>query len=228
MKFNMLGNANRTGPVRLSDAYSSLVGGASQGVAASQKALYNAYNSLNSRVGNIQFISGDYSRAGLLQAFPNQGLTPIIHMGRLTDGPHTTSVGMTLFAKNDYSTYGSMIRFSDGQTPTYCAYTNGTWSGWRAFFDTANPLYTTREVKVYGDGGNQTGLVYRYVALPVVSGYSPVGTLGWRCSGAAQFGINMFDCFIDIATNRAALNYKGSIKSTTAFASIFILYIRNS
>lgn len=48
MKFNMLGNANRTGPVRLSDAYSSLVGGASQGVAASQKALYNAYNSLNS------------------------------------------------------------------------------------------------------------------------------------------------------------------------------------
>lgn len=49
MKFNMLGDANHAGPVRLSDVYSSQVGDASQGVAASQKALYDAYNSLNSR-----------------------------------------------------------------------------------------------------------------------------------------------------------------------------------
>lgn len=48
MKFNMLGDANHAGPVRLSDVYNSQVGDASQGVAASQKALYDAYNSLNS------------------------------------------------------------------------------------------------------------------------------------------------------------------------------------
>ena len=49
MKFNMLGDANHAGPVRLSDVYSSAVGSAKDGVAASQRALYDAYNSLNSR-----------------------------------------------------------------------------------------------------------------------------------------------------------------------------------
>lgn len=50
MKFQMLGDANKAGPVRLSDVYDSEVGGASTGIAASQKALYDAYNSLNSRI----------------------------------------------------------------------------------------------------------------------------------------------------------------------------------
>lgn len=50
MKFQMLGDANKAGPVRLSDVYDSEVGGASTGIAASQKALYDAYNSLNSRL----------------------------------------------------------------------------------------------------------------------------------------------------------------------------------
>lgn len=48
MKFQMLGDANHAGPVRLSDVYSSQVGDASTGIAASQKALYDAYSSLNS------------------------------------------------------------------------------------------------------------------------------------------------------------------------------------
>lgn len=48
MRFNMLGDANDPGPVRLSDVYSSAVGDASSGIAASQKALYDAYSSLNS------------------------------------------------------------------------------------------------------------------------------------------------------------------------------------
>ena len=50
MRFNMLGNANHAGPVRLSDTYDKAVGGAQTGIAASQKALYDAYNSLNSRI----------------------------------------------------------------------------------------------------------------------------------------------------------------------------------
>lgn len=50
MKYSMLGDANNPGPVRLSDVYDSDVGGASAGVAASQKALYEAYNSLNSSI----------------------------------------------------------------------------------------------------------------------------------------------------------------------------------
>ena len=48
MKFQMLGSADKPGPVRLSDVYNSQVGDASMGIAASQKALYDAYNSLNS------------------------------------------------------------------------------------------------------------------------------------------------------------------------------------
>lgn len=53
MKFNMLGDANHAGPVRLSDVYSSAVGDASTGIAASQKALYDAYSSLNSRITTV-------------------------------------------------------------------------------------------------------------------------------------------------------------------------------
>lgn len=50
MRFTMLGSDHHPGPVLLSDDYSSVVGNAKQGVAASQKALYDAYNSLNSRI----------------------------------------------------------------------------------------------------------------------------------------------------------------------------------
>lgn len=53
MKFQMLGSADKPGPVRLSDVYSSQVGDASTGIAASQKALYDAYNSLNSSISNL-------------------------------------------------------------------------------------------------------------------------------------------------------------------------------
>lgn len=53
MKFNMLGDANHAGPVRLSDVYSSAVGSAKDGVAASQRALYDAYNSLNSSLYSL-------------------------------------------------------------------------------------------------------------------------------------------------------------------------------
>ena len=50
MKFQMLGTTDKAGPVRLSDVYNSEVGGAETGIAASQKALYDAYSSLNSRM----------------------------------------------------------------------------------------------------------------------------------------------------------------------------------
>ena len=44
----MRGDAYHAGPVMLSDVYTSAVGSAKDGVAASQRALYDAYNSLNS------------------------------------------------------------------------------------------------------------------------------------------------------------------------------------
>lgn len=46
MRFTMLGSNLQPGPVTLSDDYSKVVGNAKQGVAASQKALYDVYNSL--------------------------------------------------------------------------------------------------------------------------------------------------------------------------------------
>ena len=53
MIYNMKGDVNHAGPVRLSDVYSSAVGSAKDGVAASQRALYDAYNSLNSRISMV-------------------------------------------------------------------------------------------------------------------------------------------------------------------------------
>ena len=50
MIYNMRGDTYHAGPVMLSDVYTSAVGSAKDGVAASQRALYEAYNSLNSSV----------------------------------------------------------------------------------------------------------------------------------------------------------------------------------
>ena len=50
MIYNMRGDTYHAGPVVLSDVYTSAVGSAKDGVAASQRALYDAYNSLNSSI----------------------------------------------------------------------------------------------------------------------------------------------------------------------------------
>ena len=76
MRFNMLGDANHAGPVRLSDTYDKEVGGAQTGIAASQKALYDAYNSLNSskasssRVTTLeQKLSGNITCVGFVDKY---------------------------------------------------------------------------------------------------------------------------------------------------------------
>ena len=86
-------------------------------------------------------------------------------------------------------------------------------------------LYTRRDVKIYGDGGTSTGLVYRNAVCPTVTNYTPVGLAGWSCSGASEFGLNMFDIYID--NGRAYVNYKGSI-SASAYINVRVLYIRTS
>ena len=53
MIYNMRGDTYHAAPVMLSDVYTSAVGSAKDGVAASQRALYDAYNSLNSRILEI-------------------------------------------------------------------------------------------------------------------------------------------------------------------------------
>ena len=87
MKFTMLGSANHAGPVRLSDTYSSSVGAAADGIAASQKALYDAYTSLNSRMilvnskipnpltlnSGVLMVSGDYSNYFLVSYYVQFG-----------------------------------------------------------------------------------------------------------------------------------------------------------
>lgn len=62
----MRGDAYHAGPVMLSDVYTSAVGSAKDGVAASQRALYDAYNSLNSStfkytstVSDLDLVTGD-------------------------------------------------------------------------------------------------------------------------------------------------------------------------
>ena len=52
MRFNMLGDTNEAGPVRLSDVYNSSVGGAAAGIAASQKALYDVYSTMSAKIIN--------------------------------------------------------------------------------------------------------------------------------------------------------------------------------
>ena len=58
MIYNMRGDTYHAGPVMLSDVYTSAVGSAKDGVAASQRALYDAYNSLNSSKLNKSDFTG--------------------------------------------------------------------------------------------------------------------------------------------------------------------------
>lgn len=109
MKYSMLGDANNAGPVRLSDVYDSNVGGASAGVAASQKALYEAYNSLNSSIPVIKI--AEYSKTISFSGQTNQ----LIHQVSSGSGWYGLSILVT-----SYNGTNSIITpFMTGQGAVY-------------------------------------------------------------------------------------------------------------
>lgn len=86
-------------------------------------------------------------------------------------------------------------------------------------------MFQKRSVRLYGDGEAKTGAVYHRGNAPSISGYTPVGVVGYMCAGVIEFGLNMFDCYCT-TDGIVAISTKGSINSSASIL-VEILYIRN-
>jgi len=86
-------------------------------------------------------------------------------------------------------------------------------------------MFQKRRVTLHGDGESKTGFVYHYGNAPSISGYTPVGIVGYNCGGGSAFGLNMFDCYCN-PEGRFAINTQGSIGSSLSI-DVEILYLRN-
>ena len=94
MIYNMRGDTYHAGPVLLSDVYTQSVGHAKDGIAASQGALYDAYNSLNSSISNLNSkISKSYPNTTLYKA----GHVITINITEPSSVTHTKGQWNTLF-----------------------------------------------------------------------------------------------------------------------------------
>ena len=126
MKYNMLGDANYAGPVRLSDTYDSEVGDASTGIAASQKALYDAYNSLNSRLflqkKSLSLVSGHFGTVYTNRTYRIGNIVFVHLLVRVTTGFKSGDT----FATLPYPNIDGRVDFSvellhgDGISDLYC------------------------------------------------------------------------------------------------------------
>ena len=206
MKFQMLGSADKPGPVRLSDVYNSQVGDASMGIAASQKALYDAYSSLNSRISiDTVTLNPNYGIADC-----NDPPSVISRYGGSTlNSPYkkglTTSANGLLITTSIYTPYNytKQIAIADSGAYIYERYKVGTetysdWTGLRAagIYDTGHSAYQSslnqliHTERQYGadSGGvaainidrinNPNGYIYRVITGTSMSGTSPSSTIG--------------------------------------------------
>lgn len=117
------------GHTKLSDTYTSSVGDASSGVAASQKALFDAYSTLNSNIANSD-IEGIFNYLGLeLIIYHKLGICYLHSSGRLTQAfpKEWTTIGE--ISNINYKGYGHLAANTSGKIIKF-AYINGTLSAY--------------------------------------------------------------------------------------------------
>ena len=130
MKYNVLGDTNHAGYVRLSDVYASAVGSAKDGIAASQRALYDAYNSITTGlidkiypVGSIYLSVNNVSPAtfigGTWTALSNGYILKLI----------TSGTGGAENATSNTGTNNGNTGAASGSTANSAAFDSGAASG---------------------------------------------------------------------------------------------------
>lgn len=135
MIYNMRGDTYHAGPVMLSDVYTSAVGSAKDGVAASQRALYDAYNSLNS------------SKVGIARKGSNGDFNNLTDCGIFridsgwSNGPAHSAYDQVFVARGSADTIGQMVFRHDTpeiyfRTGNPLASSNAKWNGWRTIAGT--------------------------------------------------------------------------------------------
>lgn len=127
----MRGDAYHAGPVMLSDVYTSAVGSAKDGVAASQKALYNAYNSLNSRVEKKFPYFYRYSEQTNLDNFTQEGI--YTRIGTVTNSPSDSQSHAMLINVSSVGT-PFQLYFIDNSNIFYKRWkSSGVWTEWYVY-----------------------------------------------------------------------------------------------
>ena len=97
MIYNMRGDEYHVGPVMLSDTYSSSVGAAKDGVGASQKALYDAYNLLNNNKANVSTVVSEITRDGNTFTAKNNSGTQLFTFTQKDDNTtYSAGTGLSL------------------------------------------------------------------------------------------------------------------------------------
>lgn len=172
----MRGDAYHAGPVMLSDVYTSAVGSAKDGVAASQRALYDAYNSLNSSIDK-QFWK--HTLVDNANDAP-YGVSQIAD-GKANNPNSFWSVLLTL--GNNNTAYKQQIALPYGNNQAGAAFRrmdNGAWSSWQYFLmrnEFATDVYSTGNMTVTTStsGWSISATKSGYTVLmcsPLIYGYS--------------------------------------------------------
>lgn len=97
MIYSMRGDEYHAGPVMLSDTYSSSVGAAKDGIGASQKALYDAYNLLNNNKANVSTVVSEITRDGNTFTAKNNSGTQLFTFTQKDDNTtYSAGTGLSL------------------------------------------------------------------------------------------------------------------------------------
>ena len=99
----------------------------------------------------------------------------------------------------------------------------GNWKLTCGSISSQNPLFQIRKVQIYGQGVS-SGLKYYSTPIPTISGYEPVGAVGFSCGYSALMGTNMFDLYVDTTNYVACCNVDGGAP-TNAYINVYVLYI---
>lgn len=160
-----LGNVTNYGHVKLNDSFTSSLGGASEGIAASSKAIVDSYNTLNASINQ----KAPINHASTATTYGVGSTTNFGHV-KLSDN-YTTSAGAA----------------STGVGASSAAVAN-------CYNALNNKIGSTVKTKV-SLKIETTSTATTYIKPDTITGYNFVGVIGWNVSGTNASYASLHECF---------------------------------
>ena len=223
MKYNVLGDTNHAGYVRLSDVYTSAVGSAKDGIAASQRALYDAYNSITTSlinkvypVGSIYLSVNNVSPAtfigGTWTALSNGYILKLITSGT---GGTETATGNTGQASGNTGSH--TLTAKESGCPTHGHGNNLAFTTPKFTHSITQPAFSATN----GGGGATTGMsankthTHTFVTYKAGSAGNGTGTVYTTYMNIAGTQSNTTDACASIDHTHNIPNHSHTVTRTT-------------